>query len=101
MENPASDPAKPWACGGTPSLLCKQKSRPPGQSGVLPPAPVLEQMLSKNQPGFTKPAVSLHQAPPDLKLPEGGDTYATFGSQITLSARASQIHLAASIYIYI
>ena len=68
---------------------------------VLPPAPVHEQMLSKNQPEFTKPAVSLHQAPPDLKLPEGGDTSATFASQNTLSARVSRIHLAPSVYIYI
>lgn len=41
---------------------------------VFPPAPVLEHTLAKNLPEFTKPAVSLHQAPPDLKLPEGRET---------------------------
>lgn len=41
-------------------------------SVVLPPAPVLELMLSKNQPEFSEPAVSLQLSNPSLSsMPEG------------------------------
>lgn len=53
---------------------------------------------SQNLPSLLSHSI---RPPPDLKLPEGGDTSATFASQNTLSARVSRIHQAPSVYIYI
>ena len=65
IEKPTSFPAiHGYRVAIPPSSAGRKSIFQDTESVVLPPSPILEQMLSKNQLAFTKHAVSLRHAPP-------------------------------------